>query len=242
MDRGETKAFPKDKVSERAVTGVSGATSDVVPRLHEILKRGFEPHHRRVATYALLMAEHFSADHTLMVQLAFGSLLHDIEEDTFVRGLTEEIQRRANAIGAILHEFPVTRNVVLHYRETYGGDGCPGKLKGDHIPLEARLFTVAHTLDEMTMLRPAPKRLSVLAAKAEIAANKGGRFCPDCVAALEAIDPNLLVAVHAGQLDRSAFAAPAIRKFKYRTPLPHRRKAGPRIKTGGRRPRLRVGR
>ena len=71
--------------------------------------------------------------------------------------------------------------VVLSHHERYDGTGYPRKLGGTDIPLGARIFSVADTLDVMTSDRPYRKALSYEEARAEISEFSGSQFDPDVV-------------------------------------------------------------
>ncbi len=81
---------------------------------------------------------------------------------------------------------------MLHLHEHYDGSGYPGGLRGDEIPLAARIFSVADTLDAMTTDRPYRPGASLAEARAEIKAKAGSQFDPAVVAALEAIPDDRL--------------------------------------------------
>ncbi|NYZ13628.1 HD-GYP domain-containing protein [Azospirillum sp. RWY-5-1] len=76
------------------------------------------------------------------------------------------------------------RNVVGCHHEARDGSGYPFGLKGDAIPLEGRITTVADVFDALTSTRPYKAAWSNADALAFIKDNAGNRFDPDCVAAL----------------------------------------------------------
>jgi HD-GYP domain-containing protein (c-di-GMP phosphodiesterase class II) len=71
--------------------------------------------------------------------------------------------------------------IVLTHQERYDGTGYPQGLRGEEIPLGARIFSVADTLDAMTSDRPYRAGLSFAAARDEIARQSGRQFDPDVV-------------------------------------------------------------
>ena len=71
--------------------------------------------------------------------------------------------------------------ILRHHHERYDGTGYPRKLAGSAIPLGARIFSVADTLDVMTSDRPYRKALSYEQARAEIARFSGVQFDPEVV-------------------------------------------------------------
>ena len=73
------------------------------------------------------------------------------------------------------------RTAALHHHERYDGSGYPGRLRGDEIPLSARLLAVGDAYDAMTTTRPYRRALSSQQAQAELVANRGTQFCPQTV-------------------------------------------------------------
>jgi HD-GYP domain-containing protein (c-di-GMP phosphodiesterase class II) len=71
--------------------------------------------------------------------------------------------------------------IVLSHQECYDGSGYPRKLRGEQIPLGARIFAVADTLDAMISDRPYRKALPISAARAEIQKYSGKQFDPKVV-------------------------------------------------------------
>jgi len=71
--------------------------------------------------------------------------------------------------------------IVRHHHERFDGTGYPDCLKGAEIPLGARLFTVADTLDAMTSDRAYRKSPGIEAARLEIERFSGRQFDPNIV-------------------------------------------------------------
>ena len=77
-------------------------------------------------------------------------------------------------------------NIILCHEEHFDGSGYPRGLRGDEIPLGARLFTVIDILDAITSDRPYRKEGSFDLAKAEILRMSGSQFDPKAVEAFRA--------------------------------------------------------
>jgi HD-GYP domain-containing protein (c-di-GMP phosphodiesterase class II) len=73
--------------------------------------------------------------------------------------------------------------IVLAHQERFDGNGYPRKLRGEQIPLGARIFAIGDTLDAMTSDRPYRKAASFAEARQEIARCAGTQFDPRCVEA-----------------------------------------------------------
>ncbi len=71
--------------------------------------------------------------------------------------------------------------IVHSHQERYDGSGYPRKLKGNQIPLGARIFSIADTLDAMTMDRPYRPAQTFEAARKEIQLWSGRQFDPAIV-------------------------------------------------------------
>jgi HD-GYP domain-containing protein (c-di-GMP phosphodiesterase class II) len=77
-----------------------------------------------------------------------------------------------------LHE---AANIVHSHQERYDGSGYPRGLKGDQIPLGARIFAVADTFDAITSDRPYRAAQSISSARHEIQKHSGHQFDPAVV-------------------------------------------------------------
>ena len=71
--------------------------------------------------------------------------------------------------------------IVLAHQERYDGAGYPQGLAGEGIPLGARIFAVADTLDAMTSDRPYRQALPFSTAREEVIRESGKQFDPDVV-------------------------------------------------------------
>jgi putative nucleotidyltransferase with HDIG domain len=154
-----------------------------------------EGHCKRVTAYTLAIAKAMKVEVPMLPQFARGAFLHDIGKmaipDSILRKpgpLTAEeqtVMRKHCAIGhEMLSRIPFLSDVaeiVLAHQEFFNGSGYPRGLKGEEIPLGARIFAVADTLDAMTSDRPYRRGLSLETAKAEIKRCAGTQFDPDVV-------------------------------------------------------------
>lgn len=152
-------------------------------------------HSKRVASHTLILARHHYSDTATLREIYWGSLLHDVGKigvpDAILlkpgRLSDDEwaIMRLHPAHGCNLLEkipfFSLAGKIVLCHEERYDGSGYPGGLKGDAIPLPARLFAIIDTLDAMTFDRPYRKALPFDTAKAEILRMSGSQFDPFAV-------------------------------------------------------------
>ena len=155
-------------------------------------------HSVRVASYAVGIARALGLDENAVDTIALGSELHDIgkigirDEVMLKPGkLTEDEYRHimehtvigAKILGQLLHDAPIALSVVRSHHERMDGSGLPDGLRGDAIPLEARVVSVADAFDAMTTARPYRPSLQVSRAVAELTNHIGTQFDGDVVEA-----------------------------------------------------------
>lgn len=153
-------------------------------------------HSERVRAYTLLLADKLGIREPERLRLlAAGALFHDVGKigipDTILMKagpLTPDerttMQRHpelgADLVGKIRF-LEDARNLVLHHHENFDGRGYPHGLRGQDIPLGARLFAVADSYDAMTTTRSYRPALSVAEAAQRILEGRGTQFDPEVV-------------------------------------------------------------
>jgi response regulator RpfG family c-di-GMP phosphodiesterase len=163
-------------------------------------------HGRRVQRYGLELAAALDATLVGDPSLEYGFLLHDVGKigipETILQkpGPLTDAERRFMQkhplLGVeILRGIPLLEgaglDVVRSHHERWDGAGYPDGLAGDEIPIAARIFALADTLDAVSTDRPYRKRLSWNAAIDEILINSGSQFDPRVVAAFAAREQQL---------------------------------------------------
>lgn len=153
-------------------------------------------HSSYVAAYTLLLARRYGLqDRKTLIDIERGALLHDIGKigipETILKkkeALTEEemeIIRYHPLIGfAMVEEFSFLQGaaeIILFHHERYDGAGYPFGLAGEEIPLSARLFSLADTLDAITSDRPYRRGRSLEEALEEIVKCRDSQFDPQLV-------------------------------------------------------------
>ncbi len=149
-------------------------------------------HSRRVATYAQRVARYLGWNRRDARDLALASLVHDlgktwIANDILLKAdvLSDEERRTMERhpvigarilIGCDVHPFYV--ETVLYHHEAWDGRGYPTGLKGEEIPLSARILTVADVYDVLTSQRPYKAALSEDAARERLLLGSGASFDP----------------------------------------------------------------
>jgi putative nucleotidyltransferase with HDIG domain len=154
-----------------------------------------EGHCKRVTAFTIAIAREMKVDPLLLPQIARAAFLHDIGKmaipDKILRKpgpLTpeeREVMRTHCEIGYnMVTRIPFLREaaeIVLSHQEYFDGTGYPRKLKGEDIPLGARIFAVADALDAMISDRPYRKALPMSHARNEIRTCAGTQFDPEVV-------------------------------------------------------------
>jgi putative nucleotidyltransferase with HDIG domain len=155
-------------------------------------------HSQFVANYSLLLTRELGiSDRRFLVDIERGALLHDIgkigiPESILMKNgplttIEREIIKDHPLLGyKLIEEFSFLKQaalVVLCHHEHFDGRGYPYGLVGEEIPLEARIFSLADTVDAITSDRPYRQGQSFDAARREIEKHGGTQFDPQLVEA-----------------------------------------------------------
>jgi HD-GYP domain-containing protein (c-di-GMP phosphodiesterase class II) len=154
-------------------------------------------HSRRVCGFSLEIARAMGCSEKLMASLARGAYLHDIGKLGIADGILlkpgpltadeRKLMQRHAQIG-----FDLVKNIacladaaeiVFVHHERYDGSGYPRGLRGEEIPLSARIFAVADTLDAITSNRPYRRASSFQLARETVLYCSGSQFDPQVVSA-----------------------------------------------------------
>ncbi|HEV8656086.1 MAG TPA: HD-GYP domain-containing protein [Candidatus Limnocylindria bacterium] len=166
-------------------------------------------HSDRVVAYMELLLEQLNIHGPELATLRRGALLHDVGKigvpDNVLRkptALSESewaVMKRHPEFGAqIISGIPFLEDVariVRHHHERWDGMGYPDGLKGDRIPLGARIFAVGDSFDAMTSDRPYRRGLLIDAAREEIRRCANSQFDPAIVTAFLSIPVARLAAI-----------------------------------------------
>jgi putative nucleotidyltransferase with HDIG domain len=154
-------------------------------------------HSERVTLYALRLAKEIGMSGSELGVLEKGVFLHDIgkigiPDSILLRPgkLTKEemevMKTHAELGMRLIYRVDFLREaaqIVYSHQEHYDGGGYPRRLRGEQIPLGARVFAVVDALDAMTSDRPYRRAIPFSAAREEIVRTSGRQFDPKVVEA-----------------------------------------------------------
>lgn len=154
-------------------------------------------HTARVAHYARALAVALDLDRDQLKQVEYGAALHDVGKIGMHDDILNKQGRLDDAEFAAMRNHPVigdrilaridflreARQAVRHHHERVDGTGYPDGLKGDQIPLLAKIVCVADAFDAMTTTRPYSQPISLDQAIAILESKAGSQFDPQVVAA-----------------------------------------------------------
>jgi putative nucleotidyltransferase with HDIG domain len=154
-----------------------------------------EGHSKRVTGYAIALGREMGLNADELKVIARGAFLHDIgkistpDEVLLKPGKLDpretEIMREHCERGyEMVRKIPFLREaseIVFAHQESFDGSGYPRGLAGEEIPLGARIFAIADTMDAITSDRPYRKGRSFAEARAEISRCSGKQFDPQIV-------------------------------------------------------------
>ncbi len=153
-------------------------------------------HSNAVSEYVLAVADRLGFEPQAREALIFASLLHDVGK----LGISERILLKPASLSdeersviqlhprigyQLVRQVPALQSIapaVLHHHERFDGDGYPGRLRGEAIPLEARIIAIADTFSAMTSDRPYSAACTSEEACLEIERCAGGQFDPQVAA------------------------------------------------------------
>jgi diguanylate cyclase (GGDEF)-like protein/putative nucleotidyltransferase with HDIG domain len=179
---------------DRSAAMVEGLSTIVAARDARMAR-----HSRRVRELALLVGRELGLSEADLEALGLAAHFHDIgklavpeaillkpwslsaEEWAVVRRHPEEGARLIEQLGFLAHLAPAIR----HHHEHFDGEGYPEGLRGESIPLDARIIHVAEAFDSMCTNQSYRPARPYNAALSELRWLAGGQFDPLCVSALE---------------------------------------------------------
>jgi len=182
---------------ERAYSGVLAILSKFI----ETIDADTEAHCVRVAAWSVTISQELRLETPMVEEVRIAALLHDVGKVN----ISVDILRKAAALSSderqTIQEHTVCgaslirpiggmlgniADVIEAHHENYDGSGYAG-LKGEEIPLAARIIAVADVFDALLSDRPYRKSIGVFNALDNIVNSSGSRFDPEAVEALQKI-------------------------------------------------------
>jgi len=179
-------------------TQVQGGTLNIIYALAAIVDAKDHytyGHSKKVSEYAVTLSQALGLPQDKIEVIRAAALLHDIgkvgipdstlnKEGALTAEEWEPVKAHPQLGIEILRHIAELVNclpAILHHHERYDGTGYPAGLKGNDIPLEARILAVADAYDAITSLRPYHKQLSPQQALNELKRLAGVQFDPELV-------------------------------------------------------------
>jgi putative nucleotidyltransferase with HDIG domain len=152
-------------------------------------------HAEQTAGLAAIISSSLGLDQRQIDLVRIGAWLHDIGKI----GIPDRILNKPGPLNRneweIIKQHPVIganivqpisffnkkngiKEIVLYHHERYDGNGYPFGLKGDEIPLGARIVTISDAFSAMLQERPYKQSLEFARAVEEVCAHSGTQFCP----------------------------------------------------------------
>src|SRR6266436_9041002 len=164
-----------------------------------------EGHSRRVTAFTIAIARAMGLAGDQIRIIARGAFLHDIGKMAIPDDILRKPGKLTSEQTAIMREhcykgYQIVKkipflldacDIIYSHQERFDGSGYPRGLRGTEIPLGARIFAVADTLDAMTSNRPYRAAQTLTAAREEILRYSGRQFDPDVVKTFLAMPENI---------------------------------------------------
>jgi putative nucleotidyltransferase with HDIG domain len=161
----------------------------------DLKDRETEGHSKRVTAFTMAIARHMGLPPDEVAMIARGAFLHDIGK----MAIPDKILNKPGKLDPdeitimrehcfkgyqIVKKIPFLSDacdIIYSHQEKFDGTGYPRGLKGKEIPLGARIFSVADTLDAITSDRPYRPARPLAVARKEIQDWSGRQFDPEVV-------------------------------------------------------------
>lgn len=152
-------------------------------------------HSTRLAEWALHVARELGLEDATLGDIEIAALLHDIGKvgipDAILHKPAKlsadeyDLMKKHPEYGwAVLRQIPGMKSaslVILHHHENFDGQGYPGGLKQEEIPIASRIVSVIDAFDAMVSNRPYRQGLPFEEAERRLLQSCGTQFDPEVV-------------------------------------------------------------
>lgn len=187
--------FEHLQCSNREMFQAYNATIEGWSRALDLRDQATEGHSQRVADMTVKLARLFGLSEAELVQVRWGALLHDIGKMGVPDGILRNPETLSEADWAVMKQHPVLAYELLApirylrtaleipyaHHEKWDGSGYPRGLKGEQIPLTARIFAVVDVWDALRSERSYRTPWPAERIRAHLAALAGTHFDPQVV-------------------------------------------------------------
>lgn len=164
-------------------------------RAMDLRDRETEGHSQRVAEHTVQLAQAMGLSEQELIHIRRGALLHDMGKLGIPDSILHKPEKLTDEEWDIMHQHPQLAYDMLSsieylrpaldipycHHEKWDGSGYPHKLRGEHIPLAARIFAIVDVWDALTSERPYRPAWSKADAHAYIREQSGNHFEPRVV-------------------------------------------------------------
>jgi len=179
----------------RGLTSVHTGALDALALALDYRDKSTSGHSRRVATLTVRVAKTHGVEGDALQQIEHGALLHDIgklkiPDSILWKPTTLDVDEWVTMKKHPQYGYEFLRDLyflsdaaelVLSHHEKFDGSGYPRSLRGEAIPLGARIFAVVDAVDAMMYKRPYNEPVTFKTAAEEIRRCAGTHFDPDVV-------------------------------------------------------------
>lgn len=196
----EEKRVREKRNQEIAIANLQTQYQDILLAAMETLCNVMEAkdiytdgHSKRVAKFAMKLYEHIYGLTDVYYDIGFAAKLHDIGKVCIPEHIIEKPGKLTEEEFEVIKGHPAIASdlvkkidpgnritpIIRHHHEHYDGSGYPDGLRGNEIPLGARVVSLADSFDAMRSDRPYRSKLSIEACLNELRNNKGSQFDPE---------------------------------------------------------------
>lgn len=184
-------ASPNTLASPNAIDAVACAMTALL----DLRDAGTGKHSTQIVSLAIAVGAHFGWTTAQLRELELAATLHDLgkigvpdrilhKEQALDPDEAAQMRRHPEYGWAALRHVPGFKHIalyILHHHERWDGNGYPGGLRGEEIPLGARILSVVDAFHAMTSDRPYRRGMAVEEACKRLEAGAGTQFDAEVV-------------------------------------------------------------